>query len=205
AARRPRERRRAGPAPLRRGGNGASAHPYHERPIIAWRVVARGGTRRLDRGETGRADEALAPRGVFRRQRAELDDSSAAPLESEGPLDRDHELEVERVTAVAGDDVRADPAAQQREVAEEVQDLVPDELVTEAKAVQRRTVAEHDRVVERAAAGEAVLAHDAQVLEEAVRARRRELFHERPLGRRPREHLSPDCRMLVVERVADAE
>ena len=82
---------------------------------------------------------------------------------------------------------------------------MPHELVAEAKAVQRRAVAEHDRVVERAAAGQAVLPHDAQVLEKAVRARRRELLDERPLGRRPREHLGPDRRVLVVERVADPQ
>src|SRR5207247_25397 len=58
-----------------------------------------------------------------------------------------------------------------------------------------------DTVAERAPAR----AQEAQVLEEAVRARRRVVGDERLLRRRPREHLRADRRMLVVEGVGDAE
>ena len=75
----------------------------------------------------------------------------------DGALDRLHDLEVERVAAVACDDVGADRTAEQRQIPEQVENLVAHELVAEAKAVQRAAVAEHDRVVERAAAREAVL------------------------------------------------
>src|SRR5207344_3349955 len=80
-------------------------------------------------------------------------------LETDGPLDRMDELEVERVATVARDHVGPDRTAEQREVAEQVQDLVANKLVTIAKPVQGAAVAEHDRVVERATARQTVLPH----------------------------------------------
>src|SRR5262249_43002632 len=99
-------------------------------------------------------------------------------LESHGPLDGEHELEVESVAAVSRDDVRAELPAEQRQISEQIQDLVSDELVLVAEAVQRAAVAEHDRVVERPASRQAVLAHETEVPEEAVGPGRGELFDE---------------------------
>ncbi len=82
---------------------------------------------------------------------------------------------------------------------------MPDELVAIAEAVQRAALAHDDRVVERPAQRQPVLAHGAQVLEEAVRARRRVLLDERLLRRRARQHLRADRGVVVVERVADPE
>src|SRR6266850_2414653 len=101
--------------------------------------------------------------------------------------------------------IQAERAAQESEVPEEVEDLVPDELIAVAQAGQRAPVAEHDRVVQGASPRQAVFPHEPEVLQEAVGARRREVLDERPLGRRPRQDLRPDRRVLVVERVADAE
>src|SRR2546426_1096414 len=86
-----------------------------------------------------------------------------------GSLAREHELDVERVAAVTGNDVRPDRAAQEGEVPDQVQHLVPDELVPVSKAVQRPAIAEHDRVVQGTTPRETVLPHEPQVLEEAVR------------------------------------
>src|SRR3989475_3927597 len=106
-----------------------------------------GGARRSDGGEAGGGDP---------RQDAE-GGTHGPPREAEGVLDRTHELDVEGVAPVARDDVREDRAAEEREVADEVEDLVADELVAVALAVEGAAVREHDRVVARAAARGAVL------------------------------------------------
>ena len=101
--------------------------------------------------------------------------------------------------------MRADGPAEERQIAEQIQDLVADELVAVAEPVQRAAIAEHDRVVERAPARQTVLPHEPEVAEEAVRPGRGELLDERPLARRPGEDLRPDRRVVVVQRVADPQ
>src|SRR6266508_855622 len=121
---------------------------------IAW---GGGAERRLDGSEAGRRHEPLAAAAVLGCR----EDLERGPsLEPDGSLDREHELDVERVAAVAGNDVRPDRAAQEGQVPDQVQHLVPDELVPVSKAVQRPAIAEHDRVVQGATPREAVLSHE---------------------------------------------
>ena len=128
-----------------------------------------------------------------------------AAIEAERALDGHDQLEVQGVARVARDDVAGDGTAEQRQVADEVEHLVADELVAIAQPVERRGLADDDRVVERAAERAPTLSQEAQIFQEAVRARRRVLGDERLLRRRPGQHLRADDRMLVVERVGDAE
>ena len=73
--------------------------------------------------------------------------------------------------------------AHERQVPDRIEDLVPDELVLEAqRVVQHAGLAEHDRVVERAAEREAVLPKHLHVLQERERARRRDLLDEALFG-----------------------
>ena len=109
------------------------------------------------------------------------------------------------MAGVARDDVALNRAAEQREVADQVEDLVPDELVAIAELVQHAALADDDRVVERAALRQAVPAQLIDVLQEAVGPGRRELPDERFFCRLARNHLGSDGRMGAVKRVADAE
>src|SRR2546427_4771901 len=145
-----------------------------------------GGARRSDGGEAGGGDP---------RQDAE-GGTHGPPREAEGVLDRTHELDVEGVAPVARDDVREDRAAEEREIADEIEDLVPDELVAVAQAVERPALREHDRVVERAAAREPVLPHDSQVLEKPVGARRRSEEHTSEL----QSQSNLVCRLLLEKK-----
>src|SRR5689334_3217602 len=92
----------------------------------------------LDRCEAGSRNQPVAARGVSdlasHRRRGSCNRGSA--LEADGALHRLHELEVERVTSVARDDMGTDRTAEQREIAEQIQDLVTHELVVEAQPVQ---------------------------------------------------------------------
>ena len=107
---------------------------------------------------------------------------------------------------VPGDDVALHRAADQRQVPDDVEDLVAHELVLEPEgAVQDPLLAHHDGVVQGPAEREALLPEQLEVLQEAVRPRGGELLDEDPLGRHERRDLHAHRRMLVVERVADAE
>ena len=87
---------------------------------------------------------------------------------------------VQGVAAAVRDDVADDRVADERQIADDVEDLVADELVLEAqRVVEHAGLAEHDRVVERAAEGEALLAQRLDFLQEPERARRRDLVDER--------------------------
>ena len=72
-------------------------------------------------------------------------------LQAERALDRDDQLEVQRVAGVAGDDVAEQRPSEQGQVADQVEDLVAHELVAKRRVVQHAALADHDRVVERAA------------------------------------------------------
>src|SRR5712692_7937396 len=126
-------------------------------------------------------------------------------LEAERALDLQHELEVQVVARVTRDDVADDGTAEERQVADEVENLVADELITIAEAVEDAALAEDHGVLERTAARQPLPPHLAEVLEEAVGARGREVLDEHSLAGRARERERPDGGMVVVERVADAE
>ena len=92
---------------------------------------------------------------------------------------------VQRVPAAVRDQVADHRGADQRQVADHVQDLVAHELVLEPqRVVQHARLADHDRVLERAAEREAVLPQHLDFLQEAEGARRRDLLDERRLGDR---------------------
>src|SRR6266850_5990736 len=171
------------------GGYGGYWGPFRGPPCLQSRQ-ARGvgeALRRLGR----RRDGGHAERG--------------AAVETEGALDGHHQLEVQRVARVTRYDVARDAPAEQREVAKEVEHLVAHELVAVTEAVEGAVLADDDRVVERAAERAPALAQEAEILEESVGARGRVLGDERLLGRRPGQDLRADRRVLVVERVGDAE
>ena len=85
------------------------------------------------------------------------------------------ELDVEGVAGLARVDVAVEGAAEEREVADEVQDLVPDELVAEAQGPRKDSrVVEDDRVLQASSAGEAPRAHRLDFPGEAERAGRRD-------------------------------
>src|SRR6267143_5374599 len=152
--------------------------------------------------QPGGVGEALRRLG---RRRGGGQAERGAAVETEGALDGHHQLEVQRVARVTRDDMARDAPAEQREVAEEVEYLVAHELVAVTEAVQGAVLADDDRVVERAAERAPALAKEAEILEESVGARGRVLDDERLLGRRPGQDLRADRRVLVVERVGNAE
>src|SRR3989442_3670830 len=159
---------------------------------------------RLECGEAGCGNErAVAADGVERHHGQAR--AGRPALEAQGALDREHQLEVQRVARVTGDDVAHYWPTEKGEVSDEVENLVPHELVTVAKPVQDTALAHADGVLQRCAASQAVLAHQAEILQEAVRAGGGELLDEHALARRAGERLGADRGMVVVERVADAE
>ena len=109
------------------------------------------------------------------------------------------------MTRVERRDVTDHRASQEGQVADEIEDLVADELVGIPEAVEGPPLAQHDRVVEGAAAGQAVLPHEPHVLQEAVRAGRREFIRERRLRRHPGPLLAADGGVLVVQGVGDGK
>ncbi len=116
------------------------------------------------------------------------------------------ELVVQRVAGVAGHHVPHDGAPQEGQVADQIEDLVADELVAVAEArVQHSAPADDHGVLEGAAAGEAVVAQRLHVLEEAVRPGAGHLLHEHLLGAGERGCLRPHGRVIHVQRVAHAE
>src|SRR5262249_18896883 len=103
------------------------------------------------------------------------DEAGGAALEAERALDLDDQLEVEIVAGVAGDDVADHRAPQQGQVADEVEDLVPHELITIAQPVEYAVLPEYDRVGHRSTTRQPVATELAEILQEAVRSRRREV------------------------------
>ena len=89
---------------------------------------------------------------------------------------------VQRVAAAMRDEMADDRIPDERHVADDVENLVAHELVLEAQRVERAGLAEHDRVLERAAERQPVLPQHLDFLQEAERPRRRDLFDERLLG-----------------------
>src|SRR2546428_8670060 len=105
-------------------------------------------------------------------------DADGAPLEAERTLNRDDEVEVQRVAGVARDDVADDGPPEQRQITDEIQHLVPNELVAVAEAVQDAPLAHADRVLDRRSAGHAPPALRSQGHEKAAPVGRGARLHE---------------------------
>ena len=103
-------------------------------------------------------------------------------------------------------EVADDRIAHERHIPNHVQDLVADELVFVPEGVvQHAGVADDDRVFERAAERQPLLPHHLDFLEEAERARRRDLLDERLLGDANRPRLVAQQRMVERDAVGDLE
>ena len=104
------------------------------------------------------------------------------------------------------DQMADDGVTHERHIADDVEDLVPHELVVEAQGiVEHARVADDDRVLERSSKGEPLLAHHLDLLEEAERARRRNLLDERLLRQPNRSRLVAKHRMVERDAVSDLE
>ena len=113
---------------------------------------------------------------------------------------------MKRVPGAMRHEMADDRVADEREVANRVEDLVADELVLEAQGVvENARLAEHDRVLEGAAEREPVLPQHLDVLEEREGSCRRDLFDERFLGNAQRPRLMAKERMIVADAVGDLE
>ena len=112
---------------------------------------------------------------------------------------------MQRVPGAMRDDVADDRMADERQVADDVENLVTDELVLEPQRVQHAGVANDDGVLERAAQRQAVLAQHLHFLQEAERARRRDALREALLGDPLGARLVAQQRMVEADRVADLE
>src|SRR5262249_43508356 len=110
---------------------------------------------RSGNGETRTWQERLGASG-FTTDHAQRG-SDGQTLEPDRALDRNHELIVQVVAGIAGDDMADHGSAQECEVTNQVEDLVAHELVAIAQAVERASLANHDGIVERSAARESVL------------------------------------------------
>src|SRR5207244_1511634 len=110
-------------------------------------------------------NQTFGASGRFLAERADRGGDGAA-LEPERALDPEHELEVHVVARVARDDVTEHRTAEQREIADEIEDLVPHELVAVPEAVHDGVLADDDGVLERSAARQTVFPHRAKVLQE---------------------------------------
>ena len=96
--------------------------------------------------------------------------------------------------------------ADERQVANGVENLVTDKLVFEPQGVvQHARLAQHDRVIERPAERQAVLPQHLDVLQERERARRRDLLEKGLLGDAQRPGLMPQERVVVADAVGDLE
>ena len=109
------------------------------------------------------------------------------------------------MAAAMHDQVAQNRMADERQVANHVQNLVADELVLEPKRVEHAGLAEHDGVLERAAERQAALPQHFDFLQEAERARRRDLVDEHLLVEIQRLLLVPQQRVVEADGVADLE
>src|SRR5262245_62725304 len=104
------------------------------------------------------------------------------------------------------DEVADHRVADEREIADRVEDLVADEFVLEPeRVVQHAGLAEHDGVFERTAERQAVLTQHLDVLEEREGARRCDLLDERLLGDAESARLMPEQWVVVADAVGDLE
>src|SRR5690349_10522842 len=113
---------------------------------------------------------------------------------------------MERVSRAMGHQVTDNGIADEREIADRIENLVADELVIESKGiVEDAGLAENHRVFERAAERQAVLPQHLDVLQERERPRRRDLLDERLLGDAQGPRLMTKQRVIVADAVSDLE
>src|ERR1035437_8784642 len=111
---------------------------------------------------------------------------------------------VHSVSGTIGLDVAKNVLAEQGEVADEVQHLVPHELVGVAERwVVNSSGGEHDAVFTRDATDEAHVQHRALLLDEAKGPRRSDLLHVAAIGKIDLESFAANQGMREVNRVAD--
>ena len=121
-------------------------------------------------------------------------------------LDPAHEPRVRAVARTDGDHFRPQRSAQQREVADQVENLVAHVLVRPPQPVVDGPVGSDDeRVAGRPAASQPLLLQGFGFALEAERARGGDLARERFLVDRERELLGADGRPGIVERVRDVQ
>ena len=110
------------------------------------------------------------------------------------------------MTRLGGLEPAQDRVAEERQVADRVEDLVAHELVLEAQlVVEDAGLADHDRVLEAAAERQAALAQELHLAQEAEGARRCDLLGEAARRHPQRERLVPQQRVVEADRVADLE
>jgi len=110
------------------------------------------------------------------------------------------------VAGAVGLQASQEGVAEEREVPDRVQDLVPDELVLEAQlVVEDARLADHHRVLEAAAEREAALAQHLDLAEEAERAGGGDRLGEAARRHAQREGLVAQQRVIEADRVADLE
>src|ERR1051325_4240798 len=101
-------------------------------------------------------------------------------------------------------DLADDRAADERQVADEIEHLVAHELIAEAQgAVHYALVVEDDAVLDRPAAGQAGGAELVDVAQEPVRARRRDFLEEAVVPMIEVERLPADAGVVEVDLVFD--
>src|SRR6266498_1731144 len=125
---------------------------------------------------------------------------------SQGGVQRPGELDVERVPRLAGADVAGKRAAQEREVSDEVQDLVPHELVAEAQGPGNdAALVEDDRVVKTASPRQPASAHRLDVAGETKRPGRRDTRRVLLRADRHRQALAADDRVRKIDLVGNGQ
>src|SRR5947207_5310171 len=111
---------------------------------------------------------------------------------------------MERMPGLRRGDLADDGTADEREVAEEVEDLVADELVAEAEvAADHSFVVEHDAVLDRAAARETGGAHLLDVAQETERTGRGNLLEEAVVIEVELQRLPSDHGMAEIDLVLE--
>src|SRR5262249_39514145 len=115
------------------------------------------------------------------------------------------QLDVERVSRAVGDDVAAQVDAEQGEVADHVQHLVPGWLVAETQAIVERTMrAEDEQVRRRRPLAQPLTAKLLRLVQQQERSARSQLLRERGRSDFLRVNLSADRRReAVVEEVGE--
>ena len=110
------------------------------------------------------------------------------------------------VAGAVGHEVADDRIADQRKIADGVEDLVADELVLETeRVVENAGLAEDDGVLQRATERQAVLTQHLDVFQERERPRGCDFLDERLFGDAQRARLVAQQRMIVADAVGHLE
>ena len=140
--------------------------------------------------------------GLGERLHGQLHQAPGSGLLDDAP----REDGVQRVPTAVGHEVPDQRMAHQGEVADDVENLVPDELVLEPqRGVQDARLTQYHRVVERAAERQPLLAEHLDLPQEAEGARRRDLVDKCLFAHPQRAHLMPQQRVIEADAVGHAE